>query len=105
MEIISEAREREPPIIRAHLLKKKRREVKVDPCLVVNGRCHVWWSMEDPMLGGQWKIPCLVVMEDPMLSGQWKIPCLVVNGMWRKNPFSPLPIPPNNFTLTFNFFL
>jgi hypothetical protein len=29
----------------------------------------------------------------------------VVNGMWRKNPFSPLPIPPNNFTLTFNFFL
>jgi hypothetical protein len=78
MEIISEAREREPPIIRAHLLKKKRREVKVDPCLVVNGRSHAWWSMEDPMLGGQWKMPCLVVngrshawwsMEDPMLGG------------------------------------
>jgi len=35
----------------------------------------------DPTLGGQWKIPCLVVngrwsMEDPMLGGQWKM----VNG-------------------------
>jgi hypothetical protein len=56
MEIISEAREREPPIIRARLLKKKRREVKVDPCLVVNGRS-----------------PCLVVMEDPMLGGHWNV--------------------------------
>jgi len=46
--------------------------------------------MEDPMLGGQWKIPCLVVngrfhawwsMEDPMLGGEWKIPCLVAHGM------------------------
>jgi hypothetical protein len=43
MKIISEAREKEPPIIRARLLKKRRREVKVDP-----------------MFGGQWKIPCLV---------------------------------------------
>jgi hypothetical protein len=37
-------RERDPSIIRARLLKRRRREVKVDP-----------------MLGGQWKIPCLVV--------------------------------------------
>jgi hypothetical protein len=52
------------------------------PCLVVNGRSHVWWSMEDPMFGGQWKIPCLVVngrfhawwsMEDPMLGGPWNV--------------------------------
>jgi hypothetical protein len=46
MKIISEAREREPPIIRACLLKRRRREVKVDPCLVVNGRSHAWWTME-----------------------------------------------------------
>jgi hypothetical protein len=39
------------------------------------------------------------VKVDPKLGGQWKIPCLVVHGMWRKNTFSPLPIPPNNFTL------
>jgi hypothetical protein len=44
MKIISEAREREFPIIRARLLKRRKREVKVDP-----------------KLGGQWKIPCLVV--------------------------------------------
>jgi hypothetical protein len=56
MKIISEAREREPPIIRAHLLKRRRKEVKVDPCLVVNGRSHAWWSMEDPMLGGPWNV-------------------------------------------------
>jgi hypothetical protein len=46
--------------------------------------------MEDPMFGGQWKIPCLVAigmfhawwsMEDPMFGGQWKIPCLVAIGM------------------------
>jgi hypothetical protein len=69
MKIISE-QEREPPIIRAHPLKRRRREVKVDPklggqwkipCLVVNGRFHAWWSMEDSMFGGQWKVPCLVV--------------------------------------------
>jgi len=46
MKMISEAREREPPIIQARFLKRRRREVKVDPCLVVNGRCHAWWSME-----------------------------------------------------------
>jgi len=44
MKIISEARERELLIIQAHLLNRRRREVKVDP-----------------KLGGQWKIPCLVV--------------------------------------------
>jgi hypothetical protein len=42
-------KEREPPIIRARLLKRRRREVKVDP-----------------MLGGEWKIPCLVVVATPL---------------------------------------
>jgi hypothetical protein len=74
------------------------------PCLVVNGRFHAWWSMEDPMLGGQWKIPCLVVngrshvwwlMEDPMPGGPWNV---------KENTFSPLPIPPNHFTLNLQFF-
>jgi len=68
------------------------------------GGSHVWWSMEDPMLGGQWKIPCLVVnershawwsMKDPMLGGPWNV---------KENTFSPLPIPPNNFTLNLQFF-
>jgi hypothetical protein len=35
--------------------------------------------MKDPMLGGQRRIPCLVVNEDPLLGGQWeekkKVPC------------------------------
>jgi hypothetical protein len=64
MKIISEARKRErepPPIIRARLLKRRRREVKVDP-----------------MLGGPWNV--------------------------KENTFSPLQIPPNNFTLNLQFF-
>jgi hypothetical protein len=48
------------------------------PCLVVNGRSHAWWSMEDPMLGDPWNV--------------------------KENTFSPLPIPPNNFTLNLQFF-
>jgi hypothetical protein len=48
------------------------------PCLVVNGRSHAWWSMEDPMLGGPWNV--------------------------KEHTFSPLPIPPNNFTLNLQFF-
>jgi hypothetical protein len=35
-------------------------------CLVANGRRRrrflAWWSMEDPMLGGQWNVPCLVAI-------------------------------------------
>jgi hypothetical protein len=46
---------RELPMIRVRLLKRKRREVKVDlklggqwkvPCLVANGRFQTWWPME-----------------------------------------------------------
>jgi hypothetical protein len=57
MKIIIEAK-KEPPIIRVRLLKRKRREVKVDP-----------------KLGGQWK--------DPKLGGQWKDPSLVAIGMFQ----------------------
>jgi len=41
-------------------------------------RHHAWWSMEDPMLSGPWNV--------------------------KENTFSPLPIPPNNFTLNLQFF-
>jgi len=46
---------RELPMIRVRLLKRRRREVKVDPklggqwkvpSLVANGRSQVWWPME-----------------------------------------------------------
>jgi hypothetical protein len=82
MKIISKAREREPPNHSSPPIKEKEKGVE--------GGSHAWWSMEDPILGGQWKIPFLVVngrfhawwsMEDPMLDGQWKIPCLVAHGM------------------------
>jgi hypothetical protein len=63
MKIILEAK-RELPTIRVRLLKRRRREVKVDPKL--GGQ----WK--DPKLGGQWK--------DPKLGGQWKVPSLVAIG-------------------------
>jgi hypothetical protein len=44
-------------MIRIRLLKRRRREVKVDP-----------------KLGGQWKVP--------KFGGQWNVPCLVANGMF-----------------------
>jgi hypothetical protein len=68
MKIIFEAK-RELTMIRVCLLKRRRKEVKVDPklggqwkvpCLVANGRFHAWWPMECSKLGGQWKVPCLV---------------------------------------------
>jgi hypothetical protein len=48
MKIIFEAK-RELPMIRVRLLKRRRREVKVDPKLG-----DQW---KDPKLGGQWKDP------------------------------------------------
>jgi len=45
-------------MIRVRLLKKRRREVKLDP-----------------KLGGQWNVP--------MLGGQWNVPSLVTNGMFQ----------------------
>ncbi len=111
MKITPEAK-RKPPIIRVRLLKRRRREVKVDPklggqwnvpSLVVNGRFHAWWPLEDSKLGGYWKVPSLVAngrfqawwsMEGSKLGGQWKVPSLVANGRWRRNTFSPLPFSP-----------
>jgi hypothetical protein len=58
---------REPLMIQVCLLKRRRREVKVDP----------------------------------KLGGQWNVPSLVVNGMWRKNTFSPLPTFPPIINLQF----
>ncbi len=64
MKIILEAK-RETPHDPSPLLKRRRREVKVDPKL--GGQ----WK--DPKLGGQWK--------DPKLGGHWNVPSLVVIGM------------------------
>jgi hypothetical protein len=54
MKIKSEAK-RETPMIQIRLLKRRRREVKVDsklggqwkvPCLVANGMFQAWWLTE-----------------------------------------------------------
>ncbi len=37
---------KKPPMIRVRLLKRRRREVKVDPKLVANGMFQAWWPME-----------------------------------------------------------
>jgi len=78
--------------------------------------------MEGFMLGGQWKVPCLVAngmfqawwpMEGSMLGGQWKVPCLVASGMFQawwpmegegKTPFHFFHFPPTNFTYALHFF-
>ncbi len=81
MKIILEAK-REAPHDPSLLLKRRRREVKVDPKL--GGQ----WK--DPNLGGHWKVPSLVAigriqawwpLEDPKLGGHWKVPSLVAIGM------------------------
>jgi hypothetical protein len=53
MKIILEAK-RELPTIRVRLLKRRRREVKVDP------KFGDQWK--DPKLGGQWKVPSLMAI-------------------------------------------
>jgi hypothetical protein len=67
-------------MIRVRFLKRRRREVKIYPCLVANGRFHVWWPMEGSMLGGQWNVK-------------------------EKHIFTFSIFPPTTFTQTFNFFL
>jgi len=56
---------REFPMIRVRLLKRRIREVKVDPklggqwnvpSLVAMRMFHAWWPLECSMLGGQWKV-------------------------------------------------
>jgi hypothetical protein len=101
MKIILEAK-RPLSTIRIRLLKKRRREVKVDPklggqwkdpklggqwkvpSLVANGRFQAWWPLEGSKLGGQWKDPKLGGQwKDPKLGGQWKVPSLVANGRFQ----------------------
>jgi hypothetical protein len=129
MKIIPEAK-REPPIIRVHLLKRRRREVKVDPklggqwnvpSLVANGMFQAWWPLECSKLGGHWNVPCLVAngmfqawwpLEGSSLvaigrfQAWWPLEGSKLGGHWKvkEKPFSPLPFFPNNFTYTLNFF-
>jgi hypothetical protein len=74
------------------------------PSLVAIRMFHAWWPLECSMLGGQWNVPSLVAigrfqawwpLEGSKLGGHWKV---------KKEPFSPLPFSPNNFTYTLNFF-
>jgi hypothetical protein len=60
MKTILEAK-RELPMIRDRLLRRRRREVKVDPklggqwnvpSLVAIGRFQAWWPLEGSKLGG-----------------------------------------------------
>jgi hypothetical protein len=70
MKIIPEAK-RELLMIRVRLLKRKRREVKVDPklgghwkvpSLVVIGMFQAWWPLKGSKLGGHWNVPSLVAI-------------------------------------------
>ncbi len=105
---------RELPMIRVCLLKRKRREVRVDPkfggqwkvpCLVANGMFHAWWLVECSKLGGQWNILSLVgngrfpvwwPMEYFKLGGQWKVK--------EKHLFTSSHFPPNKLYLNLQFF-
>jgi len=95
------SRQREAPNDLSPPLKRRRREVKVDPklggqwkvpSLVAIRRFQAWWPLESSMFGGQWKVPSLVVngrfqawwpMEGFKLGGQWKVPSLVANGRFQ----------------------
>jgi hypothetical protein len=100
---LSSWQKREPPMIRVRLLKRRRREVKVDPklggqwkvpSLVANGRFQAWWPMEGSKLGGQWKVPSLVA--NGRFQAWWPIECSKLGGQWKvkEKPFSPLPFSP-----------
>jgi len=82
MKIILEAK-RAPPMIRVRLLKRRKREVKVDPKLGGQWKDpKLGGQWKDPKLGGQWKDPKLGGQwKDPKLGGQWKVPSLVAIGM------------------------
>jgi hypothetical protein len=79
MKIISEAK-RKPPMIQVCLLKRRKREVKVDS-----------------KLGGQWKVPCLVA--NGMYQAWWPM-----EGEG-KTPFHLFHFPPNKLYLNLQFFL
>jgi hypothetical protein len=97
---------RELPMIRVRLLKRRRSEVKVDPCLVANGMFHAWWPMEGSMLHGQWKVPYFVT--NGRFHAWWPMECSMLGGQWNvkeKHLFTSSIFPPITFTQTFNFFL
>ncbi len=73
------SKKKKPPMIRIRLLKRKRKEVKVDS-----------------KLGGQWKVPCLVV--NGMLQTWWPM-----EGEG-KTPFHLCHFPSNNLYLNLQFF-
>jgi hypothetical protein len=112
MKIILEAK-RTLPMIRVRLLKRRRRKVKVDPklggqwkvpSLVVNGRFQAWWSMEGSKLGGQWKVPSLVA--NGRFQAWWPMEGSKLGDQWKvkEKPFFTSSIfPPTTFTHTFNF--
>jgi len=67
------------------------------PSLVVNGRFQAWWPMEGFKLGGQWKVPSLVAIG--MFQAWWP---LEGEG---KMPFHLFHFPSTNLTYTFIFSL
>jgi hypothetical protein len=104
MKIIPEAK-RELSIIQICLLKRRRREVKVDPklggqwnvpSLVANGMFQAWWPMEGSMLGGQWNVPSLVANE--RFHAWWP---MEDEG---ETPFHLFHFPPNNLYPNLQFF-
>jgi len=105
MKIIPEAK-REPPIIRVRLLKRRRREAKVDPNLVAIGRFQARWPLEGSKLGGHWKVPSLVAIG--RFQAWWPMECSKLGGQWKvkeKHLFTSSIFPPTTFTQTFNFSL
>jgi glutaredoxin len=89
MKIISEARESTPNDLSPPFKKKEKGgegksmlggQWKV-PCLVANGRFHAWWPMEGSMLGGQWKVPCLVA--NGRFHVWWPMECPKLRGQWK----------------------
>jgi glutaredoxin len=96
---------RELLMIRVRILKRRRREVKVDlklggqwnvPSLVANGMFQVWWSMECSKLGGQWNVPNLVA------NGRFHVWWPMEGG--GKTIFHLFHFPPNKLNLNLQFF-
>jgi hypothetical protein len=94
MKIIFEAK-RNIPMIRVRLLKRRRKEVKVDPKFGQWKDPKLGGQWKDPKLGGHWKDPKLGGhWNDPKLGGQWKDPKL--GGHWNvkdKHLFTPSIFP------------
>jgi len=110
------------------LEKRKRKEAREDPnlvvngmfqclvvngevfCLVANGRFQAWWPMQGSKLNGQWKVPMFGGQWEnillggqwkvPMFGGPWKVPSLVAIGRKKINIFfTSFHFPPNKIYL------